>query len=140
MTATETLVPKARPMINKINKPFWDGCLENRLLLQFCASCDRYQFVPIEGCSRCNGPVEWREASGRGTLYTYTVIRTLYHPAFADELPYNVSVIALEEGPQILANVVDIDNDDLKVGMALEVVFDSVDPDLTVPRFKRAGS
>jgi len=79
---------------------------------------------------------EWVKVSGRGKLYTWTTIFQRYHPAFADELPYNVAMVELEEGPRVITNVVECKNDDLHIGMEVEVVFEDVTEEITLPKFK----
>ena len=74
--------------------------------------------------------------SGRGKLYTWTVIHQRYHPGFAEEIPYNVSIVELEEGPRLTTNIIGCTNDDLRVGMEVEVVFDDVTEEITLPKFK----
>jgi uncharacterized OB-fold protein len=74
--------------------------------------------------------------SGRGTIATWVVFHKLYHPSFARDLPYNVAFIQLEEGPRIIANVVGASNDELRIGMPVEVVFDKVNEEVTIPRFR----
>jgi len=79
---------------------------------------------------------EWVRVSGRGKVYTWTTIYQRYHPAFAEELPYNVTMVALEEGPRLLANIVDCKNEDLRIGMEVEVVFEDVTEEITLPKFR----
>jgi hypothetical protein len=82
--------------------------------------------------------MQWVTASGRGTLYTFTIIRLVFHPAFAKEVPYNVAVVQFEEGPLFVTNVVGIDNDALEIGMPLTVVFEDVADGVSVPKFTPA--
>ena len=79
---------------------------------------------------------EWVKVSGQGRLYTWTTIFQRYHPGFADELPYNVAIVELKEGPRIFTNIVECSNDDLKVGMKVEVVFEDVTEEITLPKFR----
>ena len=127
---------KPLPEITTDNKPFWDACKRHELSLQKCLNC---------GCLRHPSPIcwnclsmdsEWVTVSGRGKLYTWTIIHQRYHPGFIEEIPYNVAIVELYEGPRLLTNIVDCSNDDLSVGMELEVTFDDVTDDITLPRFK----
>lgn len=78
---------------------------------------------------------EWMPASGRGTLYTYTLIHQRF-PGFEHATPYNVAVAELDEGVRMTANIVGCANEDLHIGMPLEVVFDDITDDVTLPRFR----
>jgi uncharacterized OB-fold protein len=82
--------------------------------------------------------VNWVQASGKGTLYTFALMHQLYHPGFAAEVPYNIVQVDLEEGLRITSNVVGCSNDDLQIGMPLEVTFDDITDEVTLPRFKPA--
>jgi len=79
---------------------------------------------------------EWVEVSGRGKVYTWVVIHQRYHPGFVEELPYNVTLVELEEGPRLITNIVGCNNEDLHVGMDVEVVFEDVTEEITLPKFK----
>ncbi len=74
--------------------------------------------------------------SGWGKVYTWTTLFQRYHPAFAGELPYNVAMVELEEGPRLITNIVGCNNEDLRIGMEVEVVFEDVTEEITLPRFK----
>ena len=80
--------------------------------------------------------LEWRAASGRGRVSTWTVVHKAWFPAFAGEVPYNVVQVELDEGPRLTANVVGIKNEQLKVGLQVVIEFDDVSPELTMPRFR----
>lgn len=135
MRASETAAAgKPLPEVTRISRPFWEAAAEHRLLLQRCSDCGRHQHPPVALCPACSGELEWAPASGRGTLYTFTVLHRLYHPAFADELPYNVAVVELEEGPLMVTNVVDVDNERLTIGMPLRVVFEDVRDGISLPK------
>lgn len=74
--------------------------------------------------------------TGRGTVFSYTVVHQVYHPGFADAVPYPVVIVELEEGVRMLSNLVDTSLADITVGMAVEVVFDKITPEVTLPRFR----
>jgi uncharacterized OB-fold protein len=78
----------------------------------------------------------WVEASGRGVVYSYTVIRQNKSPEFRDDVPYNVALIQLEEGPRMMSNVIDIAPGDLRVDLPVNVVFDPVSAEISLPRFR----
>jgi uncharacterized OB-fold protein len=123
------------PVPNDIDRPFWDAAREGRLAIQRCATCGRYQHPPTVTCPACGGAPAWGDASGEGVVHTFTVFHRAYHPAFVDDLPYNVSIVRLAEGPLILSSVVGVAADELEVGMAVSVVFDRVSESITLPRF-----
>ena len=126
---------KPRPRIGPDSAPFWDGCRRHELLLPFCQDCDKPHLPPGPVCPHCfSGRLEWREASGRGHISTWVVVHQPWFPSFAAEIPYNVAQVELEEGPRLTANV--IGTNQLMVGQAVEVVFDDIDAELTMPRFR----
>lgn len=93
---------KPQPRINDINRPFWQACNEDRLLIQQCQSsaCGKWVYFPRVCCPHCGGgDLAWKEASGKGTVETFTVIRRPQHPSFFPEAPYYFIAVRLEEGP-----------------------------------------
>ena len=129
---------KPLPEITKQSKPFWDAAHEHKLVVQQCTQCQRYQYPPIDLCPVCGGELTWVEASGKGEVHTFIIMHQLYHPAFKAELPYNVSVIQLEEGPFMLSNVVNCANEDVKIGMPVTVVFEDVTDEVPLPKWTPA--
>ncbi|MEV7649104.1 Zn-ribbon domain-containing OB-fold protein [Arthrobacter sp. NPDC089319] len=128
------------PAISPIDRPYWAAAREHTLLVQVCERCERYNLPASMACPACGGALRWTAASGRGIVHTFTIFHKAYHPGFADSLPYNVSIVELDEGPLVLTNVVDVDAHDLKIGDAVEVLFDSVTEEVTLPRFRRINS
>jgi len=80
---------------------------------------------------------EWVAASGRGTVYSWIVVHQRYNRAFEEDLPYNVTIVELDEGPRMVTSLVDVENQDIKAGTPVEVVFDRVTEEITLPKFKR---
>jgi uncharacterized OB-fold protein len=132
----EAVSPRPKPYIRKVNEEFWRAASENRLVIQRCQHCGRWQYPPVERCPQCgSAELSWLPASGKGVVHTFTVFHIFYDKAFKDDLPYNVAVIALEEGPLMLSNIIGIDNDAIEIGMPVEVTF--VDRDGTnIPQFR----
>ncbi len=129
--------PKPLPVITEESRSFWEGCREGKLLLQYCDQCQRYQFYPRLYCMQCGSEtLRWVEASGRGVIYSYTVIHQNKSPEFANDTPYNVAIVQLEEGPRMLSNIVDIALTDLRVDLPVIVVFDPVSDRISLPRFR----
>ena len=125
------------PTADAQSAPFFDGAARGALMLLKCPKCSRYAFPLQDVCTNCLEPgLDWVEASGDATLHTFGVMHHLYHPGFAGELPYNVAVVELTEGPRMSARI-DAANDSLEVGMALRVAFEQAG-EVSVPVFKPA--
>lgn len=117
---------------------FFEAAKEGRLVIQRCTSCGEHQFYPRKLCTKCGAPkVEWVDASGRGTVHTFTVIHRGI-PGWVDDGPYVAAVIDLEEGVRMTSNVVECSPEEVSIGMAVEATF--VDEGaLVVPRFRPVG-
>ncbi|GAA1005054.1 hypothetical protein Aple_035920 [Acrocarpospora pleiomorpha] len=128
---------KPLPVITDENEPFWAGLRERRLLVQSCAGCGHVRFPINRYCPRClSDEATWQELSGRGTVFSYIVFHQVYNQAFAADVPYNVALIQLDEGPRMFSNVVGVDNAAVKVGDPVVVDFEDVTDDVTLPRFR----
>jgi hypothetical protein len=115
---------------------FWEAAKERRLLIRHCLECDAYSYYPRPFCPACwSERVEWHEAAGEGTLYTWSVIYSNDQPPFSDRVPYVAAIVDLAEGPRMMTNVVDCAFDDLRVGMRLQVTFQPISDDYTIPVF-----
>ncbi|VTU45663.1 putative nucleic-acid-binding protein containing a Zn-ribbon (plasmid) [Variovorax sp. SRS16] len=128
---------KPLPTLTDENRPFWDACRAGRLCLQRCDNCAhiRYPISPV--CPRCLASgFEWAQVSGRGSVFSYIVFHRAYHPGFRDELPYNVALVQLDEGPRMYSNIVGTPNDQVRIGDAVEVVFDRATDEVTIPKFR----
>ncbi|MFC9591257.1 Zn-ribbon domain-containing OB-fold protein [Streptomyces sp. NPDC056944] len=134
MTAT----PANLPDIDTFTRPYWDAAAEGRLLLRHCAACDRAHHYPREFCPYCwSEDVRWERASGRATLYTWSVVHRNDLPPFGDRVPYVAAVVDLAEGPRMMTEVVGVAEGDLRIGMELHVTF-RAEGDVTVPVFGAA--
>lgn len=128
---------KPVPIVQPWAQPFWDAAREHRLVLQHCADCDRPIHYPRVACPHCGSArVGWRPASGRGTVYSYTVVVNNAPSAFLADMPYVVAVIELAEGVRMLSNIVGCDPEDLVCDMPVEVVFEELNDEFTLPKFK----
>ena len=133
MTAAD--VPHPVPTID--SAPFWKWCRRHELRLQRCADCGTWRYHPRPRCPNCRSAThEWAQASGRGTVHTFTICHPPVLPVFADRVPYNAVVVHLAEGPFMVSNVVECGNDEIQIGMEVEVVFVDVDDELTLPQFR----
>ncbi len=133
--------PKPLPRIDEESKGFWEGCRRHQLYVQKCRDCGAYRYYPRALCPGClSDNTEWVLSSGRGTVYTFTVTYQNLAPGFRDSLPYVMAYVELEEGVRLLTNIVDCPPEQVKIGMPVEVVFDDVTPEVTLPKFKPAAS
>lgn len=130
-------VTKPVPIPDSISAPFFDGARQGRLMLQCCGACGKWSFPVRERCPHCfAAKLEWRQASGRGTLYTFAIMHQVMNSGFAGAVPYNIAQIDLEEGVRMTSNVVGIPNNALKIGMKLEAIFEDVGQDVSLPKFR----
>jgi hypothetical protein len=131
---------RPRPAPTPETKHFWDGARAGELLLQRCRACARAYFPPRPFCPRCaSRDVEILRASGRATLYSY-VIHERPVPGFTP--PYAIAVVALEEGPRMMTNLIDVAQtpEALVLDMPLEVAFERLDDEISLPVFRPAGA
>ena len=128
---------KPLPEITPAMRPFWDAARRHELVVQRCAGCGTHRFPARDLCSRClSRTVEWAPVSGRGTIFSWTMMHQVYHPGFADEVPYAVVVVELEEGVRLVSNLVGCPVDAIVAGMPVEVTFEDVTPEVTLPKFR----
>lgn len=123
-------------------EPFWLAAREHRLTIPKCTNCGTFRFPPGPFCHRCrHQEVEQVEVSGSGTVYTFTIARHPVVPALADHVPYAVAVVEVDGAPgvRMIANIVDSDIERIEIGSRVEVVWDDVDAEVTIPRFRLAG-
>lgn len=125
------------PVPDGDTRPYWDAAKEHRLAVQRCQDCGDTIFYPRSVCPACmSDRIEWINASGRGVIYSYTVIHRA-PPGFGDSVPYVVALIDLVEGVRLMSNVVNPASD-VRIGAPVEVVFDDVTPEVTLPKFRLA--
>ncbi len=138
---TTELISRPVPTPDEASAPYFEGARQGRLLLMRCGECGTLRFPARPLCEACwSDEVEWVPASGRGIIYTYGIMHQVYHPAFASLVPYAIVVVELEEGPRMISNLVGVANDQILVGMPVEVVFEEVGEGVYVPYFRpRAG-
>ena len=130
---------KPLPLMDGPTAEFYGFCKNNELRFQRCKACGTWRHVPRDMCAECGSwDWEWAKSSGRGKLYTWTVVTLPMHPAYKDAVPYAVCLIETEERPRIVSRIVDVAPQDLKDEMPVEVFFEPVTPEVTLPKFKRA--
>ena len=124
---------KPMPIQTSISAPFWDGLKAGKVLLQHCGACAKWTFYPRRHCSHClSDQVEFREVTGEGTLYTYTVARIPTLPEFAGPEPQLLAVVELDEGVRVNTTLVGLKEDEIKIGMRVKPVRARVNEDGTV--------
>lgn len=138
------LVAGIKPIVIDETRGFWEGTAAEELRVQVCGACGHRQLPGGPCCRECLSPeLSWERASGRGTIFSFTVVHKALHPAFAAQVPYVLADIQLEEGPILTSNVTDVAPQDVSIGMPVEVWFDEADRDafgtsFRLPRFKPA--
>ena len=128
--------PISPPTPDAESEPFWDAARQGRFLLRQCNACGEVHWFPRTICPFCwSGETIWVAGTGRGTIYSWTVMRRA-------KTPYAVAYVELEEGPRMLTNIVDCDLESLSIGMAVELVFAATTDPLSppVPMFRPAAS
>ena len=127
MSGPSRTIPAPQP--TQDTQPFWDAAGQGRLLVKRCAACGERHHYPRPLCPFCfSDRTEWVPASGRGTIYSYSVMRRV--PA-----PYAIAYVTLEEGVTMMTNIVDCDLDALRIGQPVKVVFKPTDGGPPVPMF-----
>jgi uncharacterized OB-fold protein len=129
---------KPLPHVDEESRWFWEACARHELYVQRCGACGMLRYPPRGLCPQClSSETEYVRASGRGTIYTFTVTHQNQSAGFRDELPYVLAYVELEEGPRILTNIVGTPPDEVTIGMPVRVVFEDVDEGLALPKFQR---
>ena len=136
---TETEYTKPIPAPDASEAPFWQGAAEGELRIQRCGQCGHHQHYPRKLCTQCGGEPTWLAASGRGTVYTFTVVRQFGLPPFRDELPYVVAMIELEEGVRMLGGVTDVAPDQVHIGMPVVAYAVLAEEGVGIPYWRPAG-
>lgn len=133
------MADKPRPIITPLDQQHWDLLRRHVLSFQQCPACGARFFPATPICSECGADdPEWVSACGQATLISWVVFHKSYFPGFNAELPYNVAIVRLDEGPSLVANVIGVDNASLRSGMPLEVAYEDVDDTLTIAKFRPA--
>ena len=132
---------KPLPRPTALSKPFWDAAHAGEFVLQHCTTCGAFQHPPRPLCLSCwSDTLDWKPASGRGQVYSFTVAHRTSTKGFRDETPYVVAIVETDEGARLTTNIVGCDPAGLRIGMAVEVVLDRVTDAVTLPKFTPANS
>ena len=131
--------PNALPVLEGLNGQFYDRCRSGTLHFQRCRDCGTFRHVPRELCAACGSFAwEWAPSTGRGRLYSWTVVMRALHPAFLNATPVAPVVVEMEEGVRLLSQVIDCAPGELAIGLPVEVVFQAVTDEITLPFFRLA--
>ena len=135
MTEQEYKLPI--PVADEESEPFFRGAKERKLMLLRCARCGQHRLPGRDRCADCwSTESAWVRGTGRGKLYSFGIMHQQYHPAFAGAIPYNFAIVELEEGPRLVSNIVGCANEELRVDMPVEAVYDDVSEETTLVRFR----
>lgn len=128
---------KPVPVPSSVTQPYWTAAREGSLVAPRCESCGTLFFYPRMLCPSCMGDkFSWETLSGKAVVHTFTVVRQAAHPGFIDDVPYVLAIVETAEGLRMVTNVVGCDPEDVRIGMPLEVVFDEMTPEISVPKFR----
>ncbi len=131
---------KPLPVIDERSRPYWDAAVRHELCLPRCRSCGHHRAHFENVCPRClSEDHEWAVLSGRGTVWSFCHFHKAYFQGFTDDLPYDVVLVRLEEGPLLVSNMRGMDPADLRIGLPVEAVFEAVTPEVTLVRFHPSG-
>jgi hypothetical protein len=129
-------LPTFPPTVTHDTKPYWDATAEGKLVLPRCNACGVVIWYPRTVCPQCSSTdVGWFEASGKGSIYSYTLVRRAGGP-WREVVPYVLAYVELEEGPRVLTNIVGAQPADLDVGRAVEAVFEDTGEGNALVRFR----
>ncbi len=134
---------KPLPNVDDDSRPQWEGFKRHRFLLFRCKTCGAW-YWPKAFCRNHEnepffGNLEWAEASGKAKIFAFNVHHMAFHPSFEPDLPYVYALVELDEGPLFGTNIVGIDPKDIRVGMPVEVTYEDITPEWTLPKFKPMG-
>ena len=117
MTNQDQIVRPA-PIVDESSKPFFDAAADAVLLLQRCDVCKTYLWALREICTEClSTDLSWVPSTGEGLVHSFVIMHRLFHPAFQEDVPYNLTVVQLDEGPRVTSIIKGIENDQIQVGM-----------------------
>lgn len=129
-------VPLPQPTLD--TAPFYEAARRGELVFQRCTACRRFRHYPRPTCPDCLSPAfAWERASGRGVVYTWTIVRGPTLPAFEPELPYNVVDIVLDEGVHFVSQILDCPPEEIRAGLPVEAVFIPANDEITLVKFRR---
>jgi uncharacterized OB-fold protein len=141
-------MPKQSPVPDKVDQGFWDACNEGKLVVQNCTACNRLQQPPEAACYQCGSAdhLEWKEMSGRGTIYTYAVMYDTNVPLLYDQQPFNAVIISLDDDAgndsmmKLISHLPGTPVDEVPIGAKVQVEFETTQATgQKVPEFRVVG-
>ena len=130
---------KPLPVINEETVTYWDYCRKHELRMQKCNQCGYIRFPVSIICPKCHSmEAVWAKLSGKGKVYSFVIYHLPYHPSYKDDIPYAVAIIRLDEGPRLESNIIGCKIEDIEIDMPVEVSFDDVTAEISLPKFKPA--
>ncbi len=125
------------PRLYDWNRPYFRAAVAGKLTLQQCRACGALIYYPRPACPEClSMDYDWVELSGRGRIYSFAVVWRPQHPAFLSRVPITLATIELEEGPQMVSNVVNCPPERVEIGLPVRVVFERVSDEIALPKFE----
>jgi hypothetical protein len=132
----ETRYRKPLPVIDALMAPYWEHAKAHRLTVQTCKACGDRHFPPSPVCPECLSEDQvWEVVSGRGTLLSWASFHRAYWDSYRDDLPYDVCIVQLLEGPMVVSNFAGKRPEGLRLGLPMRVVFEDVTPEISLARF-----
>ena len=140
-TQTESRRPtRPEPPISETTEEFWNATREQKLVIQWCKTCEKAIMYPREVCVACFGTdLEYRPASGKGVVYAFSVQHRPANPMFAAKVPYTVAIVELDEGVRMMSNVINCPWEDVAVDMPVEVTWEPLSDGRNLPQFQPAS-
>ncbi len=136
---TETAYKRPLPRRRGMAGEFYEYCKKHELRFQRCTDCGTWRHVPRDMCAKCGSfNWEWAKSAGKGKVFSWTTAMQPMLPQFADLVPYSPVVVEMDEGVRLVSWLSDVPPDDLRLDLPVEVVFDDVTPEVTLPKFRRA--
>jgi len=140
---TQQTYKKPIPMVTPESERYWQGCKQHELWLRSCNSCAKPYFYPRDICPLCGSrDTTWKQMSGRGTVYTFSIVQRAPTPAFAEDVPFVNAIVELEEGARMMTGLVGVEPDPSKisVGTPVEVTFEDITEEVSLPKFQPRAS
>jgi uncharacterized protein len=129
--------PRPLPSPNPLTAPYWQAAHQGELKLPRCDACEKFHFYPRAACPHCGSTqLTWRRVSGRGEVYSFTVVHRAPSKGFESLVPYTVAVVALEEGPHLMTRLIDAAPDAVHIGLRVTVAFEKQDDETTLLVFR----
>ena len=130
-------MPRPLPRVNRDSAKYWESARAHELQLQRCDNCSKLRFYPSLSCRYCGSlDFEWTPISGKGEVYTYSIVYRAPGASYSDLLPLVVAMITLDEGPSMMSNVIGVDPSEVKIGMRVRLAYEDVNEAWTLPVFE----